>query len=199
MNTTNFLVAGVGGQGTLLASDILAEVGMQAGYDVKKSDVLGLAIRGGSVLSHVRWGEAVFSPVIRTGEIDYLLAFEPLEALRGVPLLRPTSVIVCNRQEVMPISVSSGDAIYPSREMIERTLSAASHATHFVDATQEAVRIGNARVANVILLGAFSSLLDVDPELWEAVVLDRVPEKHRNINRTAFRAGRELVQEGATT
>lgn len=195
MSTKNFLVAGVGGQGTLLASDILAEVGMRAGYDAKKSDVLGLAIRGGSVLSHVRWGEAVFSPVIRTGEIDYLLAFEPLEALRGVPLLRPTSVIVCNNQEVMPISVSSGDAVYPSRETIMRTLASASRAVHFVDATQEAVRIGNARVANVILLGAFSTLLDVAPDVWEAVVLERVPEKHRDINRTAFRAGRELIQK----
>jgi indolepyruvate ferredoxin oxidoreductase, beta subunit len=196
MTTRNFLVAGVGGQGTLLASDILAEVGMRAGYDAKKSDVLGLAIRGGSVLSHVRWGDTVFSPVIRAGEIDYLLAFEPLEALRGVPLLRRTSVVVCNNQEVMPISVSSGNATYPSRETIRRTLASASRTAHFLDATQEAVRVGNARVANVILLGAFSALLDVSPEIWEAVVLERVPERHRDINRTAFHVGRELVREG---
>jgi len=198
MTTKNFLVAGVGGQGTLLASDILAEVGMRAGYDAKKSDVLGLAIRGGSVLSHVRWGKAIFSPVVQAGEIDYLLAFEPLEALRGVPLLRPTSVIVCNNQEVVPISVSSGDAVYPSRETITRTLASASRAVHFLDATPEAVRIGNARVANVILLGAFSALLDVELGIWEAVVLERVPEKHRSINRTAFRAGRGLIQKGGS-
>lgn len=198
MKTMNFLVAGVGGQGTLLASDILAEVGMRAGYDAKKSDVLGLAIRGGSVLSHVRWGDSVFSPVIRAGEIDYLLAFEPLEALRGVPLLRRTCVVVCNNQEVMPISVSSGDGTYPSRETIRRTLTSTSRAVYFLDATQEAVRIGNARVANVILLGAFSSLLDVDSEVWEAVVLERVPEKHREINRAAFRAGQQLIGQGGT-
>jgi indolepyruvate ferredoxin oxidoreductase, beta subunit len=190
----NFLVTGVGGQGTLVASDILAEVGVRAGYDAKKSDVLGLAIRGGSVSSHVRWGEQVASPVIRVAEVDYLLAFEPLEALRGVPLLHKKSIILCNTQRVIPISVSSGEAIYPSNDVIHGILDCAGSATYYVDAATEAVRLGSVRVANVVMLGAFSSLLSVSAETWEDVVLSRVPEQHLELNRKAFRVGRELLQ-----
>jgi len=193
MNTTNFLVTGVGGQGTLLASDILAEVGMRAGFDAKKSDVLGLAIRGGSVSSHVRWGEKVASPVARTGEIDYLLAFEPLEALRGVPLLHKSSIILCNMQPIVPISVSSGEASYPPSDRIREILGRAGGAAYYIDAAQEAIRIGSIRVTNVLMLGAFSSLLDVDPAIWEDVILARVPEKHVDLNRTAFHIGRALL------
>jgi len=196
MKDLNFLVAGVGGQGTLLASDILAEVGMRAGYDAKKSDVLGLAIRGGSVLSHVRWGKTVTSPVVRRGRMDVMLAFEPLEAMRGVGLMNLEGTIVCNTQPVVPISVSSGDALYPSRSDIEATLSAAARMVHYVDATREAVKIGNAKVTNVIMLGAFSALLDIDIGIWEDVVLARVPGKYVDLNRRAFRTGRSLIEEG---
>ncbi len=197
MRTTNFLVAGVGGQGTLLASDILAEVGMRAGYDAKKSDVLGLAVRGGSVLSHVRWGEKVASPVIRIGDVDYLLAFEPLEALRGRFLLQESGVILCNTRPIVPISVSSGEATYPSDETIHNILDRAGSATYYIDAAEEAVRIGNVRVTNVVMLGAFSALLDVAVPIWEDVILSRVPEKHREINRRAFHSGRDLLKGGA--
>lgn len=196
MKNLNLLVAGVGGQGTLLASDILAEVGMQAGYDAKKSDVLGLAIRGGSVLSHVRWGDYVASPVVRRGRMDFMLAFEPLEAMRGVELMNPNGTIVCNTQPVVPISVSSGGETYPSQADIEATLSAAARTVHHVDATSEAVKIGNAKVTNVIMLGAFSALLDIGIGIWEDVVLSRVPAKYVDLNRTAFRAGRSLIGEG---
>jgi len=199
MRNLDFLVAGVGGQGTLLASDILAEVGMRAGYDAKKSDVLGLAIRGGSVLSHVRWGERVDSPVVRKGRMDVMLAFEPLEAMRGVPLMNPCGTIVCNTQPVVPISVSSGDATYPSRLEVEAALAAAAGTVYHVNATSEAVRIGNAKVANVIMLGAFSALLDVDRAIWEDVVLGRVPDAFADLNRSAFRKGRSLIDEGKGT
>jgi len=193
MKRLDFLIAGVGGQGTLLASDILAEVGMRAGYDAKKSDVLGLAIRGGSVLSHVRWGERVDSPVVRKGRMDVMLAFEPLEAMRGVGLMRPGGTIVCNTQPVVPISVTSGDATYPSRSEIEATLAATAGTVYHVDATSEAIRIGNAKVTNVIMLGAFSALLDVDRTIWEHVVLSRVPDAYVDLNRSAFRTGRSLI------
>ena len=193
MKDLNFLVAGVGGQGTLLASDILAEVGMRAGYDSKKSDVLGLAIRGGSVLSHVRWGEKVASPVVRAGEMDVILAFEPMEAMRGIGFLKPTGTIVYNTQPLVPISVSSGDGVYPSEETIVSTLDRAAKTVYSVDATAEAVRIGNAKVTNVIMLGAFSALLDMDREIWEDVVLSRVPERFVDLNREAFRAGHGLI------
>jgi len=193
MTPLNFLVAGVGGQGTLLASDILAEVGIRSGCDAKKSDVLGLAVRGGSVLSHVRWGDRIASPVIGPGEVDFMLAFEPLEAMRGIPFLRSESVVVCNTQPVIPISVSSGTAQYPGRDEIERALRGAASVIHFVDATSRAIALGTPRVANVVLLGAFSTLVDVDPSIWETVVLQRVPARYEEMNRAAFRAGRALL------
>jgi indolepyruvate ferredoxin oxidoreductase beta subunit len=187
----NILVAGVGGQGTLLASDVLAEVGMRVGFDAKKSDVLGLAVRGGSVLSHVRWGASVASPVIRSGDVGYMLAFEPLEALRGIPLLGSDALVVCNLQIVAPISVSSGSAIYPTRDEIESRLTNAAGEVQFIDATALALEIGTPRVTNIVLLGAFSMAFDFDTALWEEVVLSRVPPKYRELNRAAFRRGRE--------
>jgi len=195
MEFANILVAGVGGQGTLLASDILAEVGMRAGLDSKKSDVLGLAVRGGSVLSHVRWGPRVASPVVRMGDMTHMLAFEPLEALRGIPLLDPNASILCNTQPIMPISVSSGSGTYPSDEIITSSLSKAAKSLRLIDATAVALDVGNPRVTNVVMLGAFSSLFDLKQELWEEVVLSRVPSKYLELNRTAFRRGREQVSK----
>jgi indolepyruvate ferredoxin oxidoreductase, beta subunit len=191
----DILVAGVGGQGTLLASDILAEVGMRAGYDVKKSDVLGLSVRGGSVLSHVRWGGAVASPVVRTGDMDYMLAFEPLEALRGLHLMRRTACIVCNTRRVMPISVSSGGEQYPAQNEAEQRLREAVESTVSFDATSLAVEIGTPKVANILMLGAFSTFFDIPTEIWSEVVLSRVPERFAELNRKAFARGRESVRE----
>jgi indolepyruvate ferredoxin oxidoreductase beta subunit len=194
MKMLNILVAGVGGQGTLLASDILAEVGMRAGHDVKKSDVLGLAVRGGSVLSHVRWGASISSPVVRKGGMDYLLAFEPLEALRGVDYLHKGSVIVSNTQPVAPVSVSSGGGVYPSLEKVREVLTSAGGTVHLIAATAEAVKLGNARVANVVLLGAFSSFLDIPINIWEETLLERVPTKYVDLNRQAFASGQTLIK-----
>ncbi len=189
----NILVAGVGGQGTLLASDILAELGMRAGLDAKKSDVLGLAVRGGSVLSHVRWAPRVDSPVVQTGEMDFMLAFEPLEALRGIPLLKNNAQVVCNVQPVPPISVSSGTEVYPSAEEIRTALQAAAGTVRLLDATSLAVEVGTPKVTNVVMLGAFSMAFEFDVELWEDVVLSRVPSRFVDLNRRAFRCGREWV------
>jgi len=196
MKKRDFLVAGVGGQGTILASDILAELGMNAGYDVKKSDVLGLAVRGGSVLSHVRWGTKVSSPVIMKGQIDYLLGFEPLEALRGVELLHPESIALINTQPIPPVSVSSGTAIYPAKEEIEKKLKAATASVLFIEATNEALHVGTSKVTNVVMLGAFSTLLELPVEIWEKVILSHVPTKYAQLNKTAFHAGRALVKGG---
>ena len=196
MSTINFLVAGVGGQGTILASDILAEVGMEAGYDAKKSDVLGLAVRGGSVLSHVRWGTMVASPVSRKGTIDYLLGFEPLEALRGAEFLQPQGKALVNTQPIPPVSVSSGNAVYPTKEKLEQVLTAVTENVYFVQATNEAIRLGSSKVTNVVMLGAFSTLLEVPVEIWERVILRRVPAKYAQLNKTAFNVGRNLIQGG---
>ena len=179
----------------LNALRILAEVGMRAGLDSKKSDVLGLAVRGGSVLSHVRWGARVASPVVRAGDISHMLAFEPLEALRGIPLLHPDASVLCNTQPVMPISVSSGSGTYPTSETIESSLTTAAKWVRLIDATAVAVEIGNPRVTNVVMLGAFSCLFDIHQDLWEEIVLSRVPAKYVELNRTAFRRGRKLVSK----
>ena len=196
MKGLDILVAGVGGQGTILASDILAEVGMLAGYDVKKSDVLGLAVRGGSVLSHVRWDEEVASPVISPGMANFLLGFEPLEALRVISYLSPESTVLVNTRAVPPVSVSSGNMDYPSLEEIERTLRADCRRFFSFDATTVAEKLGTARVANVVMLGAFATQVDIPQVIWEDAISARVPAKYRDLNLRAFHAGRELLKGG---
>jgi indolepyruvate ferredoxin oxidoreductase, beta subunit len=193
MSRADILVAGVGGQGTLLASNILSEVGMRAGYDVKKSDVLGLSVRGGSVLSHVRWGSEVASPVVPQGSMTHLLAFEPLEALRGLHLMNRSAQVLCNSQPIPPVSVSSGDLTYPSMETVEAQLTKEIAAVQMISATKLAMEMGNPRVTNVIMLGAFSTYFDIDPHVWLDVVLAGVPEKHAELNGAAFQAGRDLL------
>jgi len=189
----NFLVAGVGGQGTVLTGDILAEVGMSGGYDAKKSDVLGLAIRSGSVISHVRWGAKVHSPMTEPGRVDYLLAFEPLEALRLVEYLAPGSTVILNEYRIPPGEVSTGKVRYPGEEEIAEALQRAAAQVHRLNATRKAQEVGNVKVLNVLLLGALSALLPVDNKVWEEAVARYVPERLREVNLKAFRAGRSLV------
>lgn len=185
----DFLVVGVGGQGAVLASDILAEVGLVAGYDVKKSDVLGLAVRGGSVVSHVRWGGRVASPVALPGKVNYLLGFEPLEALRAVGYLAPNGTALVNTHPVPPVSVSSGDAIYPDLEQLRLFLGGTVARLRMIPATEMATRVGNAKAANAVMLGACGVLLDVPFEQWQQVIRLRVPQKSVELNVQAFRAG----------
>ena len=194
MKNINFLVVGVGGQGTVLAGDIMAEVGMIAGYDSKKSDVLGLAIRGGSVISHIRWGEKVNAPVIMMGKVDYLLAFEPLEALRQIEYLNPDSTVIINEYKIPPVDVSSGLAVYPSDEEIIKPLKDNSKKVYSFNATDMAVEIGNVKTVNIMLMGALSSFLDVSDDVWEAAIKKFVPEKIFDVNMKAFRAGIDIMK-----
>ena len=189
----NFLIVGVGGQGTILSGDILAEVGMRGGYDAKKSDILGLAIRSGSVVSHIRWGKAVHSPMSMLGQVDYLLAFEPLEALRMVEYLKADSTVIVNDYSIPPVAVTTGKAEYPSREQIDQVLKSASRRYYSVNVTEKATQLGNVKVVNIMLLGALSGLLQLAPEIWEQTIEKYVPAKLIDVNRTAFRAGRELI------
>jgi indolepyruvate ferredoxin oxidoreductase beta subunit len=191
----NFLITGVGGQGTVLASDIMAAVGLAADYDVKKSDILGLAIRGGAVISHVRWGERVHSPIVPEGRADYLVAFETLEGLRWLDQVRLQGTIMINQQEIHPVSVSSGFATYPDQETVEESLQHVAASVYRVPGLEMARKLGNARVLNVVLLGAISALLPVEPETWEGVLEERVPPRYKNLNIQAFRNGREWIQE----
>ena len=163
----NFLVAGVGGQGTILAGDILAEVGMRGGYDSKKSDILGLAIRSGSVVSHIRWGKQVHSPMSMPGQVDYLLAFEPLESLRMVEYLKPDSTVIVNDYAIPPVAVTTGQMEYPGREQIDAVLKAASAKYFNINVTEKATRLGNVKVVNIMLLGALSALLELPESVWE--------------------------------
>ena len=198
METINFLITGVGGQGTVLASDIMAAVGLAAGYDVKKSDILGLAIRGGAVISHVRWGERVHSPIVPDGCADYLIAFEILEGLRWLDQVRSDGTMIMNQQEIHPVTVSSGFASYPDPETVDSALASAD-CLHRVPGLDIAKELGNARVLNVVLLGAISGILTVDSEIWEGVLRERVPARYTDLNIRAFHRGRAWIQEREKT
>jgi len=189
----DFLLVGVGGQGVLLAGDILAQVGLKAGYDVKKAEVHGMAQRGGSVVSHVRWAEKVLSPLIGRGKVDYLLALEKLEALRYIEMLRPGGTALVNDYAIPPLSVSAGDDVYPDDERLRRTVSAVTEDLRLVPGTKLAEELGSARAANAVMLGALSALLNVPPEVWLEVIAERVPERYAELNRRAFLRGREAI------
>ena len=186
----NFLFAGVGGQGTLLAADIVALLGMAAGYDVKKSEVHGMAQRGGSVTSHVRWGESVHSPLIMPKEADYLIAFERLEALRYIDMLSAEGVVLINDYRIVPVSVSSGGKKYPTEKGEASAYADGDQKRLYVPAMEMAREIGNARVNNIIMLGTLSCLLDVPMETWLRVISERVPKRYVALNEEAFLRGR---------
>ncbi len=193
MKTHDFVLVGVGGQGTILASDVLALVALETGLDAKKSEVHGMAQRGGSVISHVRWGEKVFSPLIGKGEADFLLAFEKLEALRYAAWLKPGGVAIVNDQAIPPVSVSSGGAEYPSDEDFRDAFAAVTDGLHVVPGIEVAEELGNARVNNIVLLGALSTFLDVDLAVWKRVIESRVPARYVELNLKAFERGRALI------
>lgn len=192
----NFLLAGVGGQGTILASDVLASVGLRAGYDVKKSEVHGMAQRGGSVTTSIRWGDKVYSPLIGPGEADFFVAFEKLEALRHIEKLRPGGVVLVNDYAIPPLSVSSGSDQYPDDERILGVLQASTATHYLLPANSLAEDLGNPRVNNVVLLGSLSHWLpDVALPMWLEAVRDRVPPKFADLNEQAFLVGREAMEK----
>ncbi len=195
METINFLITGVGGQGTILAGDIMAAVGLAAGYDVKKSDILGLAVRGGAVVGHVRWGEQVHSPIVPEGRVDYLVAFEILECLRWLNQVRPEGTVLVNQQEIHPVTVSSGFATYPDEETVDKALQAATSNVYRIPGLKIAQKLGNTRVLNVVLLGALSAMLPVEPKTWESELKERVPSRFVDLNLRAFHQGREWLRE----
>ena len=192
-NDLKFLISGVGGQGTVLASDILSDVGVFSGYDVKKSDILGLAVRGGAVVSHVRWAEKVHTPVLEERSADYLVGFEWLETLRRISYVHPGGTILVNDCRMDPISVSSGEAEYPSRENILSRLKMAAKNVVVIPGLQTALDLKEARVLNVVMMGALSGLLKSEGKVWEEVIQKRVPKKFLDLNLEAYRRGRALI------
>ena len=192
MENVNFLLVGVGGQGTLLASNVLAHVGVRAGFDVKKAEVHGMAQRGGSVSSHMRWGERVYSPLIGQGEVDYLVAFERLEALRYVGMLRRGGTAIVGEMRIPPLSVSSGDDVYPDDDELRRTVGLVTDRLYVIPSMRLAEEAGNIRAHNIVVLGALSTFYDQIPsEIWVDVISGWVPERFIDVNLEAFRAGRE--------
>jgi len=194
MRDLNFLIAGVGGQGTVVASDILSDAGSESGYDVKKSDILGLAVRGGSVVSHVRWAEKVHAPMLEEGSADFLIGFEWLETLRRLSYVHPRGTIVVNDCRLDPIMVSSGEMEYPEKECIMTQLKKAVQTVHVIPGLQTALDLGNSKTLNIVVMGALSGLLECPASLWEEVIRKRVPKKLIDLNIDAFRKGRELIK-----
>lgn len=186
METKNIMIVGVGGQGTLLTSRILGALTIHAGYDVKLSEVHGMAQRGGSVVTFVRYGEKVSEPIVEEGQADVLIAFERLEALRYAHFLKKDGAIVVNDQRIDPMPVVIGAAKYPDN-IIEDLKE--KYKVYSVDALEEAKKIGNSRVFNVIVLGVAAQHMDFSKEDWLTVIEKTVPAKTIDINKKAFEIG----------
>jgi len=188
----NILFSGVGGQGILLASEVTVYSLLKAGYDAKKSEVHGMAQRGGSVTAQLRYGEKVYSPLIEPGRVDIQMAFEMMEAVRYLPYLHKGSRVIVNTQKILPPSVATGQAEYPEEvlnHLTERDIIVVP-----VNAFELAREVGEARTANVVMVGALSTFLPIDPGLYEEVIKERVPEKYKEVNLQAFAAGRKASE-----
>jgi len=188
--TTNVLLAGVGGQGVVLAAELLALAAIAAGYDVKQTEVHGVAQRGGAVLSYVRFGSKIFSPLIKPGQLDILLAFEKLEALRYAHYLKEGGLIIVNDHEIEPIRFPGDKRPYPKNAI--EFLKSKGFRVVSVAATSKAVDLGDRRVANLILLGVLSKFLNIEEAAWAKILKLRIPERFLPINQQAFAWGQEL-------
>jgi indolepyruvate ferredoxin oxidoreductase beta subunit len=190
---TNILLSGVGGQGAILASNILAHVFVEAGYDVKKSEVHGMAQRGGDVTTHFRYGKKVYSPLIKYGDVDFLLAFELLEALRYINYCKGGAKIVINDQKILPPAVNLGLAKYP--ENIPDTFRKFFKENVYVVKGQDiALSLGNAQAANVVLVGAFSKFFpEIKKDMWTRALTDLLPAKIHELNVKAFEMGKKAM------
>lgn len=189
-NGKNVLLVGVGGQGTILASKLLSEGLLALGYDVKMSEIHGMAQRGGSVSTHVRYGAKVYSPVMGTGEADVLVAFEKMEALRWLSYLSSDGVLIVNNHEIYPMPVILGQAVYP--QVLEKKLAEAAPRMLLVEAAKAAAELGNPKVMNVVLLGAVVKSLGLADAEWSTTLRACVPPHALEINERAFRTGLNL-------
>ncbi|MBN1235749.1 MAG: indolepyruvate oxidoreductase subunit beta [Methanotrichaceae archaeon] len=188
--TKSIVIVGVGGQGILLASEILAQAAMLEGYDVKTNEVHGMAQRGGSVMAQIRYGREVHSPLVARNAAHILGALEKIEALRYADYIRPDGLAAVSSQAIMPVTVSSGAAHYPKDAASAEMLAQAFPRLVYIDAAKIAKELGDIRAANVVLLGAISLGLDLPLESWEKAIALCVREKFLEINRRAFAAGR---------
>ena len=191
MNTKSIMIVGVGGQGTLLASKLLGNVLIAQGYDVKLSEVHGMSQRGGSVVTYVRYGDRVYSPIVDQGEADCILSFEILESARWISYLKQGGRLVTNTQKTWPMPVITGAAQYP--EGIVEKLSAMANVTA-VDALKLATEAGSAKAVNVVLIGVLSRQMDIPEEVWQKAIDETVPAKFLELNKRAFALGRAAAE-----
>ncbi len=189
MSTKSIMIVGVGGQGTLLASRLLGAALLSAGYDVKVSEVHGMSQRGGSVVTYVKYGDRVYSPIVQKGQADLILAFEQLEAARWLPFLKTDGTIIANTQKMDPMPVVTGAAVYPEGvlDAIRRT----GVQLRAVDALSLAVEAGSTKAVNVVLIGVMAAHMDIDRAVWEQAIRDTVPQKFLDMNLKAFALGYE--------
>lgn len=189
MRTKNIMIVGVGGQGSLLASKLLGRLLLTKGYDIKVSEVHGMSQRGGSVVTYVRFGERVYSPIIDRGEADFIVSFELLEAARYTEYLRPDGRIITNTQQINPMPVITGAAAYP--EHLTENMQAKGIALDAIDALHLAEQAGSSKAVNLVLMGHLSRYFDFTLEEWMTAIEQSVPEKFLELNKKAFLLGRE--------
>jgi len=189
MREVNVLMVGVGGQGVILASDVMSEIGMNNGYDVKKSDTLGMAQRGGGVVSHARWGKHIFSPLIKKGEVDFLLGFEQLEAARWSPYLKPDGVAIISDVVIIPVSVIGGNVPYPNWDEVKGILAQYTNEIFLLTATRIGTEVGNPRALNVAMLGSLSIFLELEASVWTESIRHRLPPQFVESSLEAFSRG----------
>jgi len=190
MKTKNIMIVGVGGQGSLLASKLLGRILLQKGYDIKVSEVHGMSQRGGSVVTYVRFGDKVYSPVIDKGEADFIVSFELLEAARWTEYLKPDGKIIVNTQEISPMPVITGAAQYP--QGLVQQMKDAGLDVDAIDALALAEQAGSAKAVNIVLMGHLSRYFDLTEEEWMDAIEKSVPAKFLQLNKTAFDLGRKV-------
>ena len=188
MKTTNIMIVGVGGQGSLLASKLLGNLLVDEGYDVKVSEVHGMSQRGGSVVTYVRFGESVYSPIVDKGECDYIVAFEKIEAARYASYLKPDGTIIVNTQEIEPMPVITGACEYPA-DALEK-LSSLGLSVDSLDALTPAIAAGSAKAVNIVLMGRLSKYMNIPKEKWTDAIKKSVAPKFVELNLKAFELGR---------
>ena len=188
MKTTNIMIVGVGGQGSLLASKLLGRILVDEGFDVKVSEVHGMSQRGGSVVTYVRYGDKVYSPIVDRGEADYIISFEALEAARYAEYLKPDGKIIVSTQKIDPMPVITGAQVYPD-DVLEK-LRACGIEVDEVDALKLAVEAGSAKAANIVLMGRLSRYMTIEEEKWTKAIGETVAPKFVDMNLVAFKSGR---------
>ena len=188
MKTTSVMIVGVGGQGSLLASKLLGRLLLSQGYDIKVSEVHGMSQRGGSVVTYVRFGDKVYSPIIDKGEADFIISFELLEAARWTEYLKPNGKIISNTQKVSPMPVITGAMDYP--ENLEEKMKAAGIDLAALDALSLAEQAGSSKAVNIVLMGKLSNYFDFSEQLWLETIEKSVPPKFLELNKQAFMLGR---------